>query len=286
MKPTVTIAIPAYNEAETIKACITSILSQKNTSFVLKKIIVVNDGSTDSTEKVVKSFPDQRIECITLVENYGRSAAINKALRTSTSDYFFKIDADLTFMNKTSLESFFQEMTQANVDLMYCKQTYASPKSSYLQKYISHIHGSLYKEKLLSQLTEEKYLQSHIVGTYMLTKKAYKDLVIPEEIIIEDVYVFYAIQSQGLSTSYSQKPYIFFAYPTSWKEHIEQITRWDTPLNSNYFSQDFLKKYDAALPLRYLIPILGKAFFIHPNMIITLIITRLIVIKRRFLQHS
>ena len=55
-KQTVTIGIPAHNEAENISYLLRSILRQKQRNYKLEKIIVVCDGCTDNTEDKVKQF--------------------------------------------------------------------------------------------------------------------------------------------------------------------------------------------------------------------------------------
>ena len=57
----VSIVMPVYNAEKTIKGAIESILSQTYKNF---ELIVVNDGSTDNTEKIVKTFNDKRIKYI------------------------------------------------------------------------------------------------------------------------------------------------------------------------------------------------------------------------------
>ena len=47
--PTVTIALSAYNEAENIGRFLQSVLEQKENGFILEKILVISDGSDDST---------------------------------------------------------------------------------------------------------------------------------------------------------------------------------------------------------------------------------------------
>ena len=60
MKPTVTIGIPSYNEAQNIGQLLESLLKQVSNSYILEKIIVCSDGSTDDTEQVVKKLESKR----------------------------------------------------------------------------------------------------------------------------------------------------------------------------------------------------------------------------------
>lgn len=89
MKPLVSIIIPAYNAEEWVREAIESALGQ---TWPNKEIIVINDGSTDGTERIAKSFLP-RIKLIS-TENRGLCAAVNLALRQCKGDYIQELDAD------------------------------------------------------------------------------------------------------------------------------------------------------------------------------------------------
>lgn len=91
-KELISVVIPVYNAEDYIKRCLESI--QKQTYGNLE-IIVVNDGSTDNTQKVVKDTQqgDQRIKLIQKA-NGGVSAARNDGVAAATGKYVYFIDSD------------------------------------------------------------------------------------------------------------------------------------------------------------------------------------------------
>jgi len=89
MKPLVSILIPAFNAEGTIAATIQSAISQ---SWHPKEIIVVDDGSTDKTAEVARSF-GSRVRFVSC-SNQGASAARNKAFSLCSGDYIQWLDAD------------------------------------------------------------------------------------------------------------------------------------------------------------------------------------------------
>jgi glycosyltransferase involved in cell wall biosynthesis len=89
--PTVTVIIPTYNRAHFIGRAISSVLSQTYSDF---ELIVVDDGSTDNTAKVVGGFKDHRIVYFKHKSNLGISAARNTALRVSRGQYIAFLDDD------------------------------------------------------------------------------------------------------------------------------------------------------------------------------------------------
>jgi glycosyltransferase involved in cell wall biosynthesis len=91
--PLVSVIIPAYNQGKYVGEAIQSVLGQSFRDF---EIIVINDGSTDETSQVAKSFSDARLRYI-FQENQGLSAARNTGIRNSKGVYITYLDADDLF---------------------------------------------------------------------------------------------------------------------------------------------------------------------------------------------
>jgi glycosyltransferase involved in cell wall biosynthesis len=89
-KPLVSVIIPAYNAEKYIGQTLQSVLDQ---TYGNLEVIVVNDGSKDGTEEVVRSFGDPRIRYIPQ-PNQGCSGAKNTGLLASTGDFIQYLDAD------------------------------------------------------------------------------------------------------------------------------------------------------------------------------------------------
>jgi glycosyltransferase involved in cell wall biosynthesis len=89
LKPRVSTIIPTFNSAATLPAAIDSALAQ---DFREQEIIVVNDGSTDSTQAVLDSY-GTHISVIQQ-ENRGQPTARNKAIERAHGDYIAFLDAD------------------------------------------------------------------------------------------------------------------------------------------------------------------------------------------------
>lgn len=89
--PEVSVIIPAYNRAHCINRAMQSVRSQ---TFKDMEIIVVNDGSTDNTEEIVMSIPDERIRYIHCETNRGPGAARNEGLKAARGKYIAFLDSD------------------------------------------------------------------------------------------------------------------------------------------------------------------------------------------------
>ena len=81
--------VPTYNRAAMLRSCIDSILAQ---SRPVAELIVVNDGSTDGTQSVIRAYGD-RVTLLTK-PNGGKASALNLALTHCSSDYVWICDDD------------------------------------------------------------------------------------------------------------------------------------------------------------------------------------------------
>jgi len=100
------VIIPLYNHAETIGICLDSVLNQTRQA---DEIIVVDDGSTDRTQKVLDTYR-KHIKSI-LQKNQGAPKARNNGFAASTGDYVIFCDADVR-MKPNMLERLEQALEQ------------------------------------------------------------------------------------------------------------------------------------------------------------------------------
>jgi len=98
---TLSILIPAYNEASTIHQILDKVVSVELVNNSFKEIIVVNDKSTDNTkeviEKYIESHQDSNINLYNLEKNQGKGAAIHKGIESATGEFVIVQDADLEY---------------------------------------------------------------------------------------------------------------------------------------------------------------------------------------------
>ena len=90
--PLVSIIVPCYNVEKYVEACVDSVLKQEYQNW---ECILINDGSSDHTLEVIKSFEvkDRRFQVFTQ-ENGGLSATRNRGIEISNGDFLFFLDSD------------------------------------------------------------------------------------------------------------------------------------------------------------------------------------------------
>lgn len=87
----VSVILPTYNRGYVIADAIRSVLAQTYNDF---ELLIVDDGSTDNTTEVIRSFPDTRIKIHAHVENCGVAAAVNTGLRAVSGKFIAFLGSD------------------------------------------------------------------------------------------------------------------------------------------------------------------------------------------------
>ncbi|OQX55888.1 MAG: hypothetical protein B5M53_03595 [Candidatus Cloacimonas sp. 4484_209] len=97
--PNVSVIIPTYNRAHIVGRAIQSVLDQTYQDF---EIVVIDDGSNDNTEEVVKGFTDEKIRYIRIRhgKNNSPSAAINAGIKAARGKYVAFLDSDDEWVKK------------------------------------------------------------------------------------------------------------------------------------------------------------------------------------------
>ena len=93
MRPKLSVIMPVYNAEKFIIKSITSVIEQTIKSW---ELIIINDASTDSTQKIIDSYTDKdnRIKCFNLEKNSGAAVARNTCIIKATGKFIAFIDSD------------------------------------------------------------------------------------------------------------------------------------------------------------------------------------------------
>lgn len=111
----VSVIVPAYNSADFICETLDNLLEQTLKDI---EIVVVNDGSTDNTEEIIKQYCQKHGNVVLVNQpNGGVSSARNHGLEVATGEYVCFLDADDIY-SKNSLEAFYNRAKEKNADVV------------------------------------------------------------------------------------------------------------------------------------------------------------------------
>ena len=91
LNPLISVILPVYNAEKFLNESINSILEQTYTHF---ELIIVNDGSTDTSQSIIDHYSDPRIRKINHTQNKGLVASLNEAINNAEGDFIVRMDAD------------------------------------------------------------------------------------------------------------------------------------------------------------------------------------------------
>jgi glycosyltransferase involved in cell wall biosynthesis len=91
MAPSITVLMPVYNAGKYLTQAVDSILNQTFTDF---EFLIIDDGSTDNSVEIIKSYSDRRIRLVINEQNLGISATLNKGIELSSCELVARMDAD------------------------------------------------------------------------------------------------------------------------------------------------------------------------------------------------
>ncbi len=109
----VSIIVPIYNSEKYLKKCIDSLIDQTHNNI---EILLINDGSTDNSEKIIKKYKDKRIKYISQ-KNIGIGKTRNKGIKLSKGKYIMFIDSD-DYIGKNCVEKMYDLAVSNESDLV------------------------------------------------------------------------------------------------------------------------------------------------------------------------
>jgi len=181
-EPLVSIIMPVYNGEKYIKEAIDSVINQTYKNW---ELIIVNDGSKDNTEKIIKSYYDKRIKYF-CQENRGVSAARNKALELAKGKYVTFLDSD-DYLPPNSIKARVEYLEKnPDIDIVDGVVVVKDEKlNKTLRKYIPYYTGKLLPELL--KLNDRVFFNV----SYMIKKEKIENIKFNENMThVEDLLFF------------------------------------------------------------------------------------------------
>jgi glycosyltransferase involved in cell wall biosynthesis len=149
--PTVSVIIPTFNRANLIEKAIKSVLKQTYQDF---EIIVVDDGSIDNTEEIIRGFKDKRVKYIKKYKkNRGISVARNIGIKVARGKYIALLDSDDEWLpEKLNKQMKIFESESSEVGVVYTGDYYVNEKDKEIKKvHIPRKKGYIYEDLLKAE---------------------------------------------------------------------------------------------------------------------------------------
>ena len=177
------VIVPVYNQEKYIARCLRSLVRQSMDRKEYE-IIVINDGSTDKTSKILEQFS----EYITLIEcekNCGLPATLNKGIKKSLSKYMVRVDSD-DYVNEDFLKFLYSFIFKNNnFDAVSCDYFLVDDKEEILSRENSENKpigcGIIFKSQQILELGlyDENLLLHEDIDLRKRFEKKYKVIRLP-----------------------------------------------------------------------------------------------------------
>ena len=176
----ISVVIPVYNQEKYIERCLRSVLNQ-NIDHDLYDIVVVNDGSTDNSLKILKKYSD-KINLINCEKNIGLPGALNKGIQSCKTKYVIRVDSD-DYVNNNFLNFLFSFISLNEVDAVACDYFLVDEDENVIDrkncdtdpigcgimfKYDHLINLGLYNERFL--INEEIEFRNRFIKNYKIKR--------------------------------------------------------------------------------------------------------------------
>ncbi len=242
-KINLSIGIPAYNEGANIKYLLQSLLSQKNTNFILKEILIVSDGSTDNTIKEVESLNSPLIRIINHASRKGKVTGFNELISEQIGDFFVQFDADVRLADEYVLYNLVKTYQETGAGLVCAYVCPVEPK--YFFEKVSYFGWTTWQKVL--NLTKTDTLYHRCVGGCRGFSRDFSDTFrLPLGVdSAEDCYSFLYAKEKQYKIAWSEKAIVFYRLPTNQKDYIKQMNRFmhNDAILKRFFSDKMILKY-------------------------------------------
>ena len=193
--PKVSVVVPVYNVEDYVERSLNSLVNQTLDDI---EIIVVNDGSTDSSkEKILKiAEKSDKIKYLEK-ENGGLSDARNFGMKYATGDYICFLDSD-DYVDETIYEKMYNKAIKENADYVECDFIWEYPDKKKIDT------GYRYKDK------REMFVYARVVAWNKLIKRDIIKNEFPKGLHYEDVEFFYKLLPDIKKFSFVEEPLIHY----------------------------------------------------------------------------
>ncbi len=187
----ISFVIPCYNSSSYMSKAIESILVGGSDV----EIIIVNDGSTDDTLKIARSYEEKYPKIVRVIdkENGGHGSGVNAGLKVAQGKYFKVVDSD-DWVDEDALKQAIKTLKKQDVDLLVVNYVYEKDGCSKEMDYLGILpEKEIFTWDMVGKFKVSQYLLMHSV---IYRTKLLKDihLSLPEHTFyVDNIFVYYPL---------------------------------------------------------------------------------------------
>lgn len=269
MKKTVTIGIPAFNEEANIVHILDDIFMQKSEGFLLEKVIVASDKSTDRTDDLVKSYKNKKVELITSKKREGQAERQNDIFKKSTSDILVLLNADIKITDPLFIKKLITPLLFKSIDLT-SSFPLPLPATGFIEKIL--YTSVTMKTNLFESFNSGQNIYTCHGRARAFSKSLYKKLKFKHS-VGEDAYSYMYALTNGFKYKNVTNAKIYYKLPANFADHKNQSARFIKTKNLliKSFGQRAVDR-EFALPMLLALKSMVRAFLKSPFSVLLYVI--------------
>jgi len=218
--PSLSVGIPAYNEAANIGRLLREIVAQEESGFSLLEILVLSDGSTDGTKAEVEAVTDPRIKFTDSRQRLGKSGRVNQILQRGRGDIILLLDADITLRNSRFISEAVAGF-DPEVHGLSGFNTTPVPGRTFVERSLNSSIRIV--ETVRRHWNNGLNFLGYRGSGIMLTKTLARSLKLPENLVTDDAFYFFSALAAGYTPRYRPDLRIYYGYTNGFTSEHEIV---------------------------------------------------------------
>lgn len=248
---TVTVGIPAHNEAMNIEFLLRSILKQTGDHFRLEKVYVICDGCSDDTALIAKKVAKEDLR-VTVVNDHtqkGKTTRLNQLYSYNQSEYVLNVDGDILLGSDQFIESLVTAISNDPKALVVGAHLVPLRMPGFVG-HIAYTNCILWNETRVD-LNGGDHIANLFGQATMVTRDFSRSFVYPTHITCDEEFL-YVLAKQHDGFRYCKEAVAYFAPASNIKELRSQATRFgkERYMLQSYFGIDVDRMHEVPFEVK------------------------------------
>ncbi|TAN58784.1 glycosyltransferase [Patescibacteria group bacterium] len=266
-KFTVTVGIPAYNEEANIARTLRAVLSQTHGNFILERIVILSDGSTDKTVEIAKTIGEKNplVTVFADPRRHGKFFRLSQLYLLNTSDILITLDADLLIDDQKFFEKLLWKFRNPEVVIIGANSQ-PLPGRTFAEKIF--VAGEMWWYEARKSYQGGGNIYNSTGACFAFRKNFSKQINIPYGTVNDQHIIFFETLRLGKKYCFAHDALLYYRAPTNFRDfliHIRRLNRREDLIGEKYaFNAEkefFLPRWNkiqAVLKIVFLSPFFGS----------------------------